>query len=373
MANVNKNQKKIVIGSFVFLISLLAVLFLIMRGYGDKGRKIVSRRNMDGSKYIREENGFPPAADLPIPEIDDEYVGAILDVPVHPWQEERSKNISTETIKEAINNLANFDDMMLAQTSISGLIYADMSAAFQRLVVVRLARVRKLLDEGRADPKRVVSPLQFSFEEALAGWPKAAANRRRRWEALEKKGGAFNLSEPDQFSKYQVRSLAATYLLAELGDHQSLPLMLKCYKMHDDYLKSPPAVFAYAPVPPALTLYAMHRLISSFPEEQLNAEARQVRENYLQLAKCLPPPEKETVTKSWSANYDESDPRIRIFDPKGKVLQGEAKMEMAVYPYQFTDGTKISDVEGKVSERAELLFKELGRFVEAAYPGAKFP
>ena len=247
----------------------------------------------------------------------------------------------------------------------------DTSPAFQRLVVTRLARVRRLLDQGRRDPQQVVPPLRRSFAEALAGWSEEFTNHWRAIQAAEEAGQhGLSRSGPDQYSKYVARSIAATYLLAELGDHQSLPLMLKCYQMH---VFGEPAPSMYAPVPPALTLYAMHRLVLSFPEEQLTDEARLVREDYLQLAECLPPPEVITVTRNWAAYYDESDPRVTVFDPKGRVLSGEPTMEMVVHAYVFTDGEEISNPEGRVSDRADALFRELRRFVETSYAGANRP
>ena len=161
-----------------------------------------------------------------------------------------------------------------------------------------------------------------------------------------------------------VRANAATYLLAELGDHESLPLLLKGYEIHG-YPYS--ATEIYAPVPPALTLYAMHRLVQSFPEQKLNAEARALRNNYLEQAKCLGAPESIIVTKSWYSKYDESDPRIAILDRERRVLRDEPTMSMVIYPHRFTDGELVSNSEGKVSERAKLLFAELQRFVEAQY------
>lgn len=298
---------------------------------------------------------------LPLPELDDGYTDAIRRVSVHRWQKERSENIKGETIEQTIENFANFDDLHLAQTSISGIPPVNTSPAFQRLVVTRLGRVRRVLAEGRVNPQWVVPHLRRALEKALSVWPEAFRGHMR---ALEAAKGGLSSHEPNQFDKCTMQALAGTYLLAELGDHESLPLILKGYKIHD-YRKM------YAPVPPALTLYAMHRLVLSFPEEQLNAEARRIRDGYLQLAECLPPPHEINVTKSWYANYDESDPRITILDPERKVLLREPTMQMTVYPYRFTDGEKISHSDGiihPVSERAKLLFAELERFVKLVYP-----
>lgn len=299
-----------------------------------------------------------PLEGLPIPARDDEYVDAVIRVPVHHWHKERSDNIGTETIEETISKLANLDDLHLAHTSISGIPPISGCPAFQSLAVTRLARVRRVLAVGRDDPSRMVPHLRKAYEDSLILWPKAYWDMQRLLDAGEKQRGLY------QFDKCIVHSVAATYLLAELEDHESLPLLLKGYEIHG-YPSSTTKI--RAPVPPALTLYAMHRLVQSFPEEQLNAEARAVRDNYLEQAKCLRPPRDIIVTKSWYAKYDESDPRIAVLDREGKVLRDEPTMSMVVYPYRFTDGEPVSNADGKVFERAKMLFAELEKFIEAQY------
>ncbi len=392
----NINKKRIIMVGLVFSIFLSVLYFFVRDSDNNENGAVpssdtVSSRDLHGTAVdaspspdsaVSEGSGKPSSSptsnsetpvssdaevlsvikDLPLPELDDGHIDAILRVPGHPWQKERSENIKGETIEQTIENFANFDDLHLAQTSISGVPSMNTSPAFQRLVVPRLARVRRVLAEGRVNPQWVVPHLRRALEKALSVWPEAFRDRMR---ALEAAKGLSN-HEPDQFDKCTMRALAGTYLLAELGDHESLPLILKGYTIHD-YRKM------YAPVPPALTLYAMHRLVLSFPEEQLNAEARRIRDGYLQLAECLPPPHEINVTKSWYANYDESDPRIAILDPERKVLLREPTMQMTVYPYRFPDGMKISDTEGKVSERAKLLFEKLERFVKVVYPDANLP
>ena len=75
------------------------------------------------------------------------------------------------------------------------------------------------------------------------------------------------------FDKYVGQAAGATYLLAELGDYDSLPQMLRSYKL----CKQPPegeSVREYGPAPPDLTLCAMNRLVQSFPEDCLGTEAK---------------------------------------------------------------------------------------------------
>lgn len=388
MQATNINHKKIVLVVLMVFVLLAASCFL-MHNFPNKQEQPGPKSDAEDSHHTPETavhvspsadfavsatDGKPsapltsshanlpsPITQLPLPELDDGYADAVLRVPGHPWQKERSENIKGETIEQTIDNFANIDDMHLAHTSISGITRMNTKPGFQSLVVTRLARVRKALAQGRVNPQRVVPYLKLALEKSLAGWPEAFRDYQRE---LNTSTGRRGGHEPDQFHKYLAQALGASYLLAELGDHESLPLILKGYKIHDSR-------WMYAPVPPALTLYAMHRLMLSFPEDQLDSEQREIRDHYLKLAECLPPPREITVTNSWYANYDESDPRIAIVDPQKKVLLREPTMQMAVYPHKFIDGEKVSDSDGRthpVSERAKLLFAELERFVKVVYP-----
>ncbi len=76
-------------------------------------------------------NTSPPSLEDVLPrEMDREHVSASAALPVHPWQIKRVKNIREETIEESIHNLANFDDMILAATSFSGLVPGHGYAAW---------------------------------------------------------------------------------------------------------------------------------------------------------------------------------------------------------------------------------------------------
>ena len=110
----------------------------------------------------------------------------------------------------------------------------------------------------------------------------------------------------------------------------------------------------------------MHRLVSSFPESRLSPNGRRLRQEYLsQALRILPPPRSVTVA-AWHADYDESDPRIVMFDPDRHVLRGQPTMKMAVYPFKFKDGSEIADVY-EWDVLGKRLFQLLEQFVEGVY------
>ncbi len=316
----------------------------------------------------RSPSVFDPAASADVPPVRDpvvegadvDFVAAKISIPKHKWQAERVSNIRRESISDCIASLGNFDDQHLAETSISGIRAG--STVGQSIVVTRLARVRRLLEEGHRSPDSVVGTFRSAFKTGLDEWPEARQEFITAFEQSEAKGVAFTQSEPMAYDKLKSRSLAATYVLAELEDHESLPLMIRSFEMNIDPKRMT------SPAPPAITFYAMHRLMLSYPEGELTSELRHVREEYLAAVDgILPEPRTETVTK-WHADYSESDPRVVLFDPKKQVLRDQPRMEMRIYPVRFVDGESFTRSMGRPSERTMKLFLKIKRFVQLAFP-----
>jgi len=296
---------------------------------GDSARDPERSDVVNGSNDLKNADG-PPLRD-PVVETDLKTVEAMLAIPKHEWQAKRVNNIKGESISDCIENLANFDDQSLAMTSLSGILPGSVQG--DSIVVTRLARVRRLLEEGRRDPERVIGPFRASFRRALEEYPEAYREFITACKKAEAEGkGALTSSEPSAYDRARARSLSATYVLAELGDHESLPLMVRSFEMGMDPKQM------VSPAPQAITLYAMHQLMLSYPEDKLTPEMRGIRQEYLDAAKGVFPEAKTVTATRWNADYSESDPRITMLDPKKRVLRGQPTMEMSIYPVRFADG-----------------------------------
>jgi len=210
------------------------------------------------------------------------------------------------------------------------------------------------MEIGSENPDLVVPVMQDVMREALAGYK----NQRETYVRESLRNGPE--TPPEWELHFQMRILCGTYILAELGDHESLPLMLQSYRQHDE--KGLPSA-----APPGFTLYGMHLLVSSFPEERLSTSAAHLRAKYLEAAECIPPPREEVVTR-WSAAYLEADPRIVLFDPAKLTLERQETMMINVWPHSYSDGMKFNVEDGAVPARTEELFALLEDFVEEAFP-----
>ena len=287
----------------------------------------------------------------------------------HRWQRERVENIAGESIEQTIENLANFDDCHFASTSFMGGRHGGILSS-EVIYVVNLFRVRRLLEEGRANRGVVIAALKSAYKEALAGWPQArtevVAYIHRELDA----GRQASFSQPCTADKLEHKALAATYLLAELQDHDSLPLLVHGYRVHSKWRDELEKAGWHAlAVPIPFTLYAIHRLASTLEPAQMSEEALAARAAYLEWAGrnlALPV---ERVVSALHADYDESDVYLRIVDPRGQVLTDQPKISLARYPCLYSDGAHMQIPKGlgtytcpREKEWAGLLLP----FVEAA-------
>jgi len=300
-----------------------------------------------------------PPTDVPLG-VDNSLVEANLAVPVHLWQLDRVRNIRGETIEEVVQNLGHYDDCHLATTSTpDGFLGDGMSDG---TIVTRLFRVRRLLEVGRNDPDSVVPPLRRAFESSLKDWPKLLAETGRLMNEGINSGKLF-----DDVLAAEVTALAATYLLAEFDDHASLPIMKKNVEFVFADSPTPAGGHFYGPASPGFTLYCMCRLVSSFPIERLNPEARRLRKEFMRSAKGALAESQEITVERWDAKYDESDVRFQI-NPRARtiLLASTSKMKMLVYPGTFSDGTPLSTPAHHLHLKALELYGQIMAFMDSA-------
>jgi len=292
----------------------------------------------EGTTEIQAE---PPIAD-PFEVVDDELVEAMIRVPVDNWHAQRVENIGREAVQQLVENLANFDDMHLATTSVGyDLLNGTYDSAVHR--VAHLFRVRRLLAIEKESPGTVTSVMMDAYAKALKAWPSAYRDWTRRWYGPAEGLTAY---EPFDIDKAEMGATVATYFLGESGDPEMLGVLLDGYQTHqrwlDEYKR---AARTQCPVPPAFTLYAIHRLVSTAPEGSLRAEGRAARKTYLSWAEDHIPSTAEVEVSASNAMYDEAEGFRRIADPKNVLLRGQPKMVMTVYPSRFKDGTAFEPNE----------------------------
>jgi hypothetical protein len=283
-----------------------------------------------------------------------ERIALQLKYPVLRWQKERVATIAGENIPELVNHLADYDDFVMAASDNDALCIPS-DAESQMFLVVHLARVRRLLELSEFHSQEIKFELRRAFMEALDKWPEAfEANQK------ELNGVSSRISSkqpgPNEFEKAHMTALAATYLLAFLGDVDSLPLFFRSYELGQGS--------RYAPVPPALTLYGIHKLIKASPDKP-SSSAGILRTAFLDAASQELPPSTFIEASAWNELYQESDPRLQKVDRRGLLLQGQRHIVVEVYPTRFRDGTLVSNSEGFMTARGDQLLRKASAAAKA--------
>jgi hypothetical protein len=268
-------------------------------------------------------------------------------VPVIKWQSDLIANIRSEDINQTIKNIPNFDDAHLATSSMQE-GFTTTSATSQNTFVTRLTRVRKLYAIAKNNPNLIIPDLKKIHQDSLTAWPDAA---KKHFENYDK--GQMKLSEPDAFMKYMSYCLVATYLLAEFGDYDSLPLLSRQYKIDRLPLNKFPA-----PVAPATTFYAMHRLASTYPSDRLSPEALKALDEYLNASKEFVPSVKQIEVTVWDSYYVESDPRVSVLGLKDEIIKSQKTIIMPLYPTRFImkDIAEIQTENGDLDPKKSVEF-----------------
>ncbi len=290
-------------------------------------------------------------------------------VPPIRWQEERVENVTSEGIDQLIANLANFDDYLFAASS-SGLPNSRGRPESDSYIVSHLYRVRKLLKIAESEPEIVASKLKNTLLAVFQDWPSAY-----RDELELHLRPSLSKGEPTERDKLRTRALAAVYVLAETHRYESLPLLVECHRVQSRWINEIPYRYiSHTPIAPAIHLYAMHRLVSTFPQEKLTPDVRLVHGRYMKWANENLPPPKGYLGVEASSLYDESDVRNIFLDPEGRLVRDEPKQELFEYPWAF------SDREGFHREpdtslpypapRAITWGKMIEEFTQSAFPDA---
>lgn len=314
---------------------------------------------------------------VPIPEFEPDFArpssgaaGAAVPVPPHAEKLSLNQVIGKESILESVLNVGNVDNVHLAVTSLGAIccVY-ESNADYHSWVVPRVTRVRRLLEEGRAHPEEVVPVLREVLERSIEGWPAAWSEHARHL----REEGSYKLADTDAYMQCKWRVRACTYLLTELDDCDSLPLLARAYRLHKRQ-KVPKGITAgqMGPCAPGNLLPMMHKLISQYPEAGLSAEAGALRRRYIEKARdvMFDVPYAPIRVLRWSALYEESDPRLVVFDPKGKSIASEPTTTMTVYLWR---SGPINDAMGYISQAHTSLYDAMVPFINAAYPDEALP
>lgn len=284
---------------------------------------------------------------------------SLLDNPVHPGRAKLQKQMKQETLEETFSRLADNDSLMMlgpimgAQFFAAGLYPSDVT------VMCKMTCIRKLLADARSRPEEAASFLLDQLQIMGKDFPRVRTEFWQRWKESSV-NGLMEISEWPDSEKYKLKSTAAVYVLSEINASKSLPA-LAWISTQGKPKEDDPEVAGTCLVNRKFVFYAMHKLVSQFPEAILSNEAASVRERYLIKAadKNITETSQHKVA-SWDAYYHEDDFR-RTLPRKKLYMAGQPSIELSRFP----------SLRHLTTQDIEDLFVDLREFTLLAFPNSK--
>lgn len=167
----------------------------------------------------------------------------------------------------------------------------------------------------------------------------------------------------------------AVYLLAHCRKHESLPVLVRAYRLGEKE-------WIMTPIPKAFLFAAMDCLVRTHPKAELSESALKALEEYKKMVQYLPSFEMVKLP-SWNSDFNELDFRYQIAheplplgdQPTVKVTYfaaWPAKYEETVTGYLYEDKGTVrpiaEDENGLYRKELRPYFEALARFVDIAYP-----
>lgn len=284
---------------------------------------------------------------------------SLLDNPVHPGRVRLQKQMKQETTEETFSRLADNDSLLMlvpvmgAQSFAAGLYPSDV------MVMCKMTRIRKLLADARANPEKTTAFLVDQLRIIGKDFPRARKEWRQRWRSNSVNGGMRTSEWPDS-EKYKLKSTAAVYILSEINAFASLPA-LAWISMQGEPRDDDPEIAGTCFVNRKFVFYAMHKLVSQFPEESLSKEAVKIREKYLGKAGDRNITEtNQRKVALWDAYYHEDDFRRTLLGKK-LYMSGQPSIELSRFP----------SLGHLTTQDIEDLLVDLRRFTRLAFPDSK--
>ena len=240
----------------------------------------------------------------------------------------RKKN-QNETFEELFTNLSQ------TNPAPSSLATTPGAYSYDSMCLSSSSEIRGLLAEARTEPAKITAFLRKQMAEITAKFPAAIAKSSQFKNTYL--AGSQEHKDRIAIERYKFRGAVALYLLADIKDFESLPMMASHLPAEGESFEH----YSRVLVNPKWALYSMHRLISQMPTEGLSTEAQDSRDEYLRLA------EKKGILEPiirarliWMTHYYEpASPRQLDVEPNVVPT-----IDMADYPHQL-ESLSASDLE----------------------------
>jgi len=288
---------------------------------------------------------------------------SLLDNPVHPGRATLQERMRHETPEQTFFRLADNENIAMVITALGDTPFIIGSYASDPKIVSKMTRIRKLLVDAQAEPKRVTAFLERQLTSMVATFDEKHAAFEEDYRQLNEQP-MHTPDLPDMFQD-RLRATAAIYVLCEADCFESLPILARLSVQGTPSTEWDPVAEgrpSTSLVCRRFVFYGMHKLATRLPQESLSRQALQAREKYMVLAKARHIPEAKPVkVTSWQAFYHEDDFRRTILRKK-LAMDDRETIEITEFP--------ALDL---INDEVEQLLAALREFTQLAFPNAEVP
>ncbi len=244
----------------------------------------------------------------------------MLENPVHPGRAKLHKQMRKETFGQTFDNLVNNGNFAMLMPVMGGSPFSPGVYESDIVIVSRMTRVRKLLEDARKNPAEVAAFLQKQITELVKDYPQQYTEFLQNLDAAGPEG--LRSKELSDHHKTRLLCTSAVYVLSQIGDTDSLETLAWLSEQGEAGKKNS------WPVNPKFLFYAMHNIVQKSPGASLSGNSYE----YLEKTSALDIPDaKKIKVPSWNAFYHEGDFRRML--PGSRIdLSLQPTIELEIFP-----------------------------------------
>ena len=210
------------------------------------------------------------------------------------------------------------------------------------VIVSKMTRVRKLLEDARENPDEVAAFLQEQLRELVKDYPQQYTKFLKELKEAGPEG--LRTKQLPEHNKTRLLCTAAVYVLSQINADDALSTLAWLSTQGEQGKE------ISWPVNPKFLFYAMHNIIQKSPGAGLSGNSYE----YLEKAKAMNIPDAPKIkVTTWNAHFHEGDFRRILF---------ESKLDPSIQPtIELERFPSLSHLDGS---KVESLLRELRKISE---------
>jgi len=238
--------------------------------------------------------------------------------------------------------------------------YLQGNPASEVYHIMQASKTLRLISLALQDRHGIGTTLETTMAQDLEKWPAAYRDELNLWKASE----PANAIKKTGWSTHDIlreKIEESTYVMGEIGYWEGLKGLVETYKKQRTWVEAAPEdkyqYIPQCPVPPPMSLYAMHLMIVAYPDSKLSENAIMLKKEYL----------------TWAAAHLPTSTEYRVVAKEVPELAAEPAPAYPVetvheWPTAFKDGKEMMKYDSApyVTDESKEWSKLIEGFAAAA-------